>query len=180
MPVELHGLAEARLPLPAQRPAFLEHLERRVAGTLRIVLVGNRRAEDGQHRVTDELLHEAVVAGDCSGQRLEEAVLKGPHHLGVQSFGQRRESGEVGEEDGDVPPIGLAVVRFRRRTEFGCRGRPGALRRAAVWAEREARFARPAACRAGARQPLTAARTEREAGRNLEVAAGACRHHPQF
>jgi len=73
--VQDDGLAETRLPFEAQRGGTLEQLERGLAGTRRIVLVRDRRAEDREHRVADEFLHEAVVALDRPGERLEQYVL---------------------------------------------------------------------------------------------------------
>ena len=42
----------------------VDELEGRPDGALGVVLVRRRRAPDGHHRVADELLHVAAVAGD--------------------------------------------------------------------------------------------------------------------
>src|SRR4030095_7911624 len=50
----------------------------------RTMPVGHRRAEYGHDRVAHELLHEAVIARDRLGQRVEARRLEGAHHLGVE------------------------------------------------------------------------------------------------
>ena len=157
--VERHRLAEPPLPLPAERRGALQHVQRRPHRPLRVVLVGHRRAEHRHDRVAHELLHEAVIARDRLGQRVEERGLEGAHHLGVEPLGQRGEAGQIGEEDGDLAAVGLAGWgrwgRVAGGRGDGGRGRGGRLRLA------------------GGGQPLPAARAKREFWRSFEAAAGA-------
>ena len=136
------GLAEAHRPLAAQRGDTLEHLERSFARPRRIVLVSDGRAEDREHGVADEFLHEAVIARDRLGERLEQDVLERAHPLGIEPLGERGEPGEIGEEHRHLAPIGLG------------RRLAGAARRATARTEREVRREREAAAGAGQRGPL--------------------------
>ena len=140
--VQGDGLAESRRPLAAQRGDTLEHLERGFACPRRIVLVSDGRAEDREHGVADEFLHEAVIARDRLGERLEQDVLERAHPLGIEPLGERGEPGEIGEEHRHLAPIGLG----RRLT--------GAARRATARTEREVRLEREAAPGAGQRGSL--------------------------
>ena len=72
--------------------------------------MGDRRAEHGHHRVADELLDEAVVARDGLAEHLEQRILECAHLLGVEPLGQRGESGQVGKEHGDLPPVRVACA----------------------------------------------------------------------
>ena len=89
--VQGHRLAEPRRPFVAQRCAAGQHVERGVERPLRIVLVSDRRAEDGEDGIAHELLDEAVVAGDRLGERLEQRVLERAHLLGIEALGERGE-----------------------------------------------------------------------------------------
>jgi hypothetical protein len=59
------------------------HLERRSADPERVVLVHLRDAEDGHHRVADELLHRAAVALDDLLHALEVAGKERAQRLGI-------------------------------------------------------------------------------------------------
>ncbi len=97
---------------------------------LGIVLVRDRRAEDGEHRVPDELLDGASVAL----QLVAKAGVEGPEDrldvLGIERLGAGREADEVGEEDGDdlaLPANGGSCTEFRsRKAEDGAAFRPPA------------------------------------------------------
>src|SRR5439155_25836284 len=151
-------------PRLAERRAAREHVEGGVAGPLRIVLVSGRRAEDREGGVAYEFFHEAVVARDRLGERLEQGVLERAYHLGIEALGHPGEAGEIGEEDGDLSAVGLPAGggRCLRR-----RRRPRAQRHPAPGAEREVGPALGAAREAGARQPVPAPGTEGEARRGL-------------
>jgi hypothetical protein len=75
--------------------------ERRANGALRVVLVSRRCAEEGHHRVADELLDRAAATLELAAQarviRLEHCA----HVLGVELLGARGEADEVREEDRD-------------------------------------------------------------------------------
>ena len=75
-------------------------------GTLGVVLAGGRGAPDGHHRIADELLDGAAVAADHVRGELEVAGQGLADLLGVALLGERGESDEVGEEDGDEAPLG--------------------------------------------------------------------------
>ena len=87
----------------------LDEVERRPDGTLGVVLLGDRRAPDGHHGVADELLDGAAVALHDVARGVEVAGQEFAHRLGVTIRGERRESHEVREEDGDN-----AAFRCRR------------------------------------------------------------------
>ena len=59
----------------ARAPHGVDQLERRAHGALGIVLVRDRRAPDGHHRVADELLDGAAVAVDDVAREVEVACV---------------------------------------------------------------------------------------------------------
>src|SRR5262249_26601443 len=69
---------------------------------------------------------EAVVALDRPRQCLEERVLERPDLLRIEPLRQRREAGEVGEEDGDLPPVSFARRRLLGFWESTSGSEPGA------------------------------------------------------
>jgi len=148
--------------------------------------VGHRRAEDRHHGVAHEFLDEAVVALDRSRQSLEQRILERADLFGVEPFREGREAGEVGEEDGHLPPVGFArrgVLGAGGGLPGGGGGRAGpggstAPGRAAARAEREVGLAQGAARRAGRRQLSPAARAKGEIRGRIEAAAGA-RHRTE-
>ena len=74
-------------------------------GTLGVVAVGERRAEDAHHRVADELLDDASERLDLAPDTL---VVRRQHRaniLGVELLGPRGEADEVDEDDRDDPPL---------------------------------------------------------------------------
>ena len=79
--------------------------ERRSNGSLRIVLVRDRSAEQRDHRVADELLDRAAVAlqlgseAGIVGREPRSDVLR------VHLLGLRGRADDVGEEDGDELPL---------------------------------------------------------------------------
>ena len=73
----------------------------RADGALRIVLVGDRRAEDGHDLVPDDLVDAASVRADVGRETVEAAVEEVLHVLGIAVLGQRCEADDVGEQDGD-------------------------------------------------------------------------------
>ena len=156
------------------RPAFVPqlggqlehgglHLEGGANGTLRVVLVDDRDAEDREHRVAGELFDRALVARRLGGQPLERPRDDRLHELRVGRLVEGCEADQVGEQDagdlalggcrpwngGAVSLSGCAGVGDRRaaaRTEPGTRlqgrsaGRARRLRRRpAVLTEARAR-----------------------------------------
>ena len=91
--------AELELGLLVEDP--VTDCERGADGALRVVLVRHRRAEDGHHRVADELLHRAAEALELVAQPGVVGTEQRPHLLRIHLLGARREADEIGEEDGD-------------------------------------------------------------------------------
>jgi hypothetical protein len=101
---------------------------------------------------------------------------------GVEPLGERGEPGEIGEEDGDLPAVGVTGGAVRLRGGLGQRRTGGdraagawASRRAAPGTERKVGLARETARGTGPRQRAPAARAEGEARGSLGAAAGAGR-----
>ena len=145
--VELERSPHPPLPAAIERTHPVAHQEGRAQAALGIVLVRAGGAEDGHDGVAHELFDEAFVALDRRRHLAEEVGLDRAHILGIESFAERGESGQVREEHGD---------------------------RAAVAVGRDGRRGRKRWRRGGA-QPGPALRTEREVGGRFE-AATATRH----
>ena len=77
----------------------------------RIVLMRDRRAEQGEQRIADELVDEAAKALHGRGQFLEQFVLQRLHDLRVEPLAERGEAAQVGEQDRYRPAIGIAQRR---------------------------------------------------------------------
>ena len=185
-----HWLTQPSRPLMAQGRAALEHVQRGIESALRVVLMRDRRAEDRHHRVAHELLHKAVIAHDRLGERIEQRILESAHLFRVEALSERGEAGQIGEEDRDLPAVGLvgrgvgSLVCLgsrpfdpRQRLLGGRHGLPGVATAlgqggAATRAEREVRFARKPARGAGAGKPPPTVRAERESGGTLETTGG--------
>jgi hypothetical protein len=122
-------------PFPAgiERTHPVAHQEGRAQAALGVVLVRARGAEDSHDRVTHELLDEALVALDRCGHLAEEVTLDRAHFLGVESFAECGEPGQIREEHGDRAAVAVrgGCRRGRRRRRSG--GQPGS----ALWTERE-------------------------------------------
>ncbi len=79
----------------------LLHAQAGAHGALGVVLVGDRRAEEGEDGVADDLVDPAAEVGDVGGEPLEAAVDQVLDLLGVACLGEVGEPDEVGEQDGD-------------------------------------------------------------------------------
>ena len=88
----------------------LAHLDRCAAGAQGVILVGERHAEDGHHRVADELLHAALVALDDLLHPLEVPRQQRAQRLRVGRLPEHGRAHDVAEQDGDD----LALLRTRR------------------------------------------------------------------
>jgi len=84
--------------------------QRRVAGTDRVVLVGQGRAEQRHDPITHDLVHRALVAMDSVHQEIEDRVEQGPRLLGIAIGEELHRALEVGEQDGDL--LALALQRL--------------------------------------------------------------------
>jgi hypothetical protein len=105
--VQADRLAEPRRPLGAQALGPLQHVEGGIERPFGIVLVGDRRTEQGEHRIPQVLGDEPAAAGDGLAQRAEQDALEGAHLLGIEAFGQGREAAKVGEQHGDRATVGV-------------------------------------------------------------------------
>ena len=108
------GQAEALVQLGHR----LLHAEAGADRALGVVLVRDWRAEDGHHVVADVLVDSAAVAVDLLAEAAQAAVDEALHRLRVHALGDRRVSGEVGEDDGDLAALlgqGLRLEARRRR-----------------------------------------------------------------
>ena len=114
----------ARLdPDPGLEAELLHLLEGREAGAhgaLGVVLVRERDAEGGHHRVAGELLDRAAVRDDAVRDLVEEPVHTPAHDLGIGVGDELRGRDEVHEEDGCQLPLhplngSRPGVRYRGR-----------------------------------------------------------------
>ena len=103
-----------------------------VTGTLRVVLVADRRPEQGHDPVAGELVDRALEPMDARAQHREEALHDRLPGLGVGRLGELHRARHVGEQHGHL--LALALERARGQRGSSRRGAPGS---------RGARRARP-------------------------------------
>src|SRR5262245_21400241 len=84
-------------------------MERGPARPLRVILVRNRRAEEGHDAVAGELVHRPFETMHALGEELEEAIEDAVPFLGVDLLGQLHRALHVGEEHGHL--LALAFER---------------------------------------------------------------------
>ena len=77
------------------------HPQRRVAGAYRVILVGDRRAEQRHDPVAHHLVDGALEAMDGFHQALDDRVEQRARVLGIAVDEELQRSLQVGEEDGD-------------------------------------------------------------------------------
>src|SRR5262249_10880477 len=97
-------------------------------GALGVVLVSNRRSEDGHDRVAYELLDCPLIKLDLTAKTGVIGTEARAHVLGVTSVGRRREADQVAEEDADDLPF----LERGRSGSFGERRRAKAAELEAV------------------------------------------------
>ena len=90
----------------------LLHPQRRVARPHRVILVGERRAEERHDPVAHDLVDRALVAVDGLHHALEHGIEELARLLGVAVGEQLHRALEVGEEHGDL--LALAFERGLR------------------------------------------------------------------
>ena len=78
--------------LVVQDREAVAHLERGPERPQRVVLVQHGRAEDGHHRVADELLDRPAVPLERGPHLVEVARHHAPHQLGVAHLAEARSS----------------------------------------------------------------------------------------
>ena len=98
-----HG--EIEVPLLVQLLNRLEDSQARPHGPFRIVLVCDRGAEDGHHRVADELLDRSAEALDLDLQPFVVRPERRADVLWVGPVGAAGEAHEVDEEHRDDLPL---------------------------------------------------------------------------
>ena len=79
--------------------------ETRADGPLRVVLVGDRRAEQGDQPVPGELRHGAVVALHLLRHEADDLIEEELRALRAETLSDRRRAGHVGHENGHDPPL---------------------------------------------------------------------------
>ena len=101
------------IPIRAARPSSRDALERRepgADGALGVVLVRERHAEGGHHRVAGELLDDAAVGDDAVRDLLEELRDAAADDLRVRARQQLRRGDEIDEQDGRELPLHDLIV----------------------------------------------------------------------
>ena len=89
-----------------------------------VVLVQAGHAEDGHHRVADELLDRAAVALDYVASRLEVAGHHAPQALWIELFAEFGRAGHVAEHDCHrLACLTLGRTRLERRPALGAEAR---------------------------------------------------------
>ena len=106
------------------------HLDRGPAGAQRVVLVHRRDAEDGHHRVADELLHRAAVRLDDLLHPLEVAGEQALQRLRVDRLPERGRADHVAEENRDDLAVHRTIIPRRRRERYCARRSRSSARRA--------------------------------------------------
>jgi len=79
-------------------------------GTLGVVFVGDRRAEQSEDGVADDLVDLASVCRDVGDQPLEGLVDDVLHLLGIAGLRETGEADEIGKKDRDDPPLVRAAL----------------------------------------------------------------------
>jgi hypothetical protein len=180
----------ARHPqLVLQLAQLAPHVERCVAGALRMVLVCDRSAEQGHDAVAGILIDRALVAVDAVRQHLEEAIQDGVPLLRIEPPGELHRPLHIRKEHRHLLALtferrakledavgqvlrrvltGVAQGAFLRRQLPGAVGEPGA----ALGAEALPVLVRRAAARAGDGQGSAASAAEAPAN---AVFVAACR-----
>ena len=167
-----------RLDPGTERSDAVDQVEGGADCTFSVVVVRDRGAPDGHHRVADELLDGPAVAADDLLALLEVAGQELADGFGVAALGQRREADEVGEQDGDQATFrnGCRGARDARIGPARPRGR-GRSGRSAHAAEPGALDHRRPASGASRSHRRTAIRTEPRVGWGCLAAFGA--RHPR-
>ena len=90
------------------------HLQRRQDRAARIVVVGERLAECGHDRVTEELVDFAAVVGDAFVKDLEAAIDGADELLRRKELGEPSKAADVGEQNGDRAQVAFDRARVSR------------------------------------------------------------------
>jgi hypothetical protein len=90
-----------RAKLRGDARELVVHLERDEEGALRVVLVRNGSAEEGEQGVAGELLDVSLVASDNARESADHRVDDLQQLLRIETVGERREPRDIGEERRD-------------------------------------------------------------------------------
>jgi hypothetical protein len=98
--LHLHAVGVAHLLTVAAHGRL--HGQSSVAGPHRVVLMGNRRAEQGHNAVAQHLIHRALVAVHRLHHGAQGRVQKLTRLFGVKTLDQLRGPLDVGKQHGDL------------------------------------------------------------------------------
>jgi hypothetical protein len=101
-------------PAHTLRVAFdrVLHTERRIAGARRVILMGQRRAEERHDAIAHDLIHRTLEAVDRLHHVLENRIEELPRLLRVTVREELHRALEIGEEYGHL--LALALERGLR------------------------------------------------------------------
>jgi hypothetical protein len=117
---EQHAVLGANLA--CVRAGGVTKMEGRVAGPLRVILMGDGRAEERHAAVSGKLIDVALEALDGVAENAEEALHDLRPRLGVELFRELHRALHIGEEDGDL--LALALDRGFRLADLLGEERP--------------------------------------------------------
>ena len=89
------------------------HGQRRIAGPHRMVLMGNRRPEQGHDAIAHDLIHGALVAVHRRHHAFEHRVEQLPRLLGVAVGQQLHRALQVGEQHRDLLALPFQGAAWR-------------------------------------------------------------------
>ena len=118
VPAVPHNLAgiDADAAWSTQLGERVAHLRRRPHGSQRVVLVHQGNAEDGHHRVADELLHRSPVRLHDRFHTLEVARQLGAQRLRISRLAERSRTCDIAEDDcHGLPLLPRHATRIQRR-----------------------------------------------------------------
>ena len=95
----------------------VEHLQGGITGAPGVVLVGNRRPEDGHDPVAGELVDGALEFADGVGQDREEALHDLAPLLRVLLLGEVHRAADVGEQHRHLLALGIVLRRLGHRPQ---------------------------------------------------------------
>jgi hypothetical protein len=87
------------------------HSQARAYRALSVVFVRDRRAEESEDGVTDDLVDATSEGGDVEHETLEASVDEVLHTLWISGLGDRREADDIREEDGDHAALIRATLQ---------------------------------------------------------------------
>ena len=96
-----------------ERADLLQRRKARAHGALCVVLVRQRHAERGHHRVAGELLDDPAVRDDAMGDLLEELRDAAADDLRIRTCEELRRGDEIDEQDGRKLPLHRRIVVAR-------------------------------------------------------------------